>query len=408
MNRDDVAAFVYERPPSEAAEVLRRLDPDQAATVLSAGSEEGTAAIVQALDPMRAAGLLARLDSAERSRRLEHLPDPVARELDELLAYPAGTAGSFMDPRVTIFRPDENVAQVMLRLRTLRDRRISDLMIADAEGRLIGLLALQDLIAGDAEATLGSLEVREPLSVQPMTRQEVVVEMLRDHKLSTLAVTDLEGTLIGVLRHDALVKAARNDAIADMQKMVGAAKEERALSSPMFAVKNRLPWLQANLGTAFLAAAVVGLFDATIAKFTALAVLLPVVAGQSGNTGAQALAVTMRGLALREIRTSQWARVLKKEMITGAVNGVAVSLVTATGVYFWSGNVGLTLVIGIAMVVSMIAAATAGVLIPVALTALRKDPATASSIILTTVTDVVGFFTFLGLATLLSDMLAGV
>jgi magnesium transporter len=187
--------------------------------------------------------------------------------------------------------------------------------------------------------------------------------------------------------------------------MVGASKEERALSPVGFAVRRRLPWLQINLATAFLASAVVGLFEQTIAQFTALAVLLPVVAGQSGNTGAQALAVTLRGLALREIRLRHWVRVAGKELGAGALNGVAVALVTALGVYVWSGSNGLALVIGTAMVGSMVIASVAGASVPMVLTALRQDPAQASSVILTTVTDCMGFLSFLGLATVLKGLL---
>jgi magnesium transporter len=186
---------------------------------------------------------------------------------------------------------------------------------------------------------------------------------------------------------------------------VGASEQERALSSPLFAVKKRLPWLQINLLTAFLAASVVGLFEETIATVTALAVLLPVVAGQSGNTGAQALAVTMRGLALREVRTRHWLRVVTKEVLAGAGNGVAVALTTSAAVWFWSDSSGLALVIGVSMVISMTLAGLSGAAIPMILTALRQDPAQSSSIVLTTVTDVAGFFSFLGIATLLSSML---
>jgi magnesium transporter len=182
-------------------------------------------------------------------------------------------------------------------------------------------------------------------------------------------------------------------------------RDERALSGPWFAVRKRLPWLQINLLTAFLAAAVVGIFESTIAKFTALAVLLPVVAGQSGNAGAQALAVTMRGLVLREIGLRQWRQVLGKEAAAGLLNGFAVAATTALGVYVWSGSLGLVLVISAAMVISMIAAGVAGALVPVLLHRFGQDPATASSIILTTVTDVVGFFSFLGIATAAASLL---
>jgi len=218
-------------------------------------------------------------------------------------------------------------------------------------------------------------------------------------------VTDFEGRIVGVIRHESLMAAAQAEATADVQTMVGASKDERALSKVSFAVRRRLPWLQVNLGTAFLAAAVVGLFEGTIAQFTALAVLLPVVAGQSGNTGSQALAVTMRGLALREIRGRHWLRVSMKEAAAGAINGVAVALVTALAVYMWSDSAGLTAVIAVAMVTSMAIAGLAGASIPMILERLGQDPAQASSIVLTTVTDVVGFFSFLGLATIAAGVL---
>jgi magnesium transporter len=161
-----------------------------------------------------------------------------------------------------------------------------------------------------------------------------------------------------------------------------------------------MPWLQVNLLTAFLAAAVVGIFENTIAQVTALAVLLPVVAGQSGNAGAQALAVPMRGLALREITIRQWARVMRKEVFAGFMNGLAIAVTCGIGVYLWSGSLALVAVIAVSMVMAMVAAGFAGAIIPIVLTRLGQDPATSSSILLTTVTDVAGFFSFLGIATL--------
>ncbi len=162
-----------------------------------------------------------------------------------------------------------------------------------------------------------------------------------------------------------------------------------------------MPWLQINLLTAFLAASVVGLFESTIAQFTALAILLPVVAGQSGNAGAQALAVTMRGLALSEITVRHWLVVMFKEVRVGLLNGLTIALTCGIGVYLWSGSLGLVAVICLAMVVAMITAGFAGAVVPIALVRLGQDPAQSSSIILTTVTDVAGFFSFLGIATLL-------
>jgi magnesium transporter len=190
-----------------------------------------------------------------------------------------------------------------------------------------------------------------------------------------------------------------------MQTMVGVIKDERALSPTIFATRKRMPWLQINLVTAFIAAAVVGLFENTIAQFTALAVLLPVVAGQSGNTGAQSMAVTMRGLVLKEIYPRMWGRIIFKEFNVGLMNGIAIALTTGAGVYLWSHSSGLTLVIMLSMILSMIIASVSGAMIPMMLTVTGHDPAQSSSIFLTTVTDVAGFFSFLGIATLLMHML---
>jgi magnesium transporter len=316
-------------------------------------------------------------------------------------------AGNLMDARVALFRSDTSVAEALDRIRELRDRRVSDLVIADSEGEFHGVVRLQDVVGADPESSLAELKSPRALSVHPMTPRDEVVELLNEHRLSSLPVVDLQNRVVGIIRQAGLLEAAQEDAISDLQQMVGGSSEERALSPPIVGVRSRLPWLNINLVTAFLAASVVGIFESTIARFTAVAVLLPVVAGQSGNTGAQALAVTMRGLALREIRVSHGFRVLMKELIIGFVNGVAIAIVTSIGVYLWSRNWGLSIVMFTAMIVSMVAASAAGALIPIVLVKLNRDPATASSIILTTVTDIVGFFTFLGLATLLAEMLAG-
>ena len=233
-----------------------------------------------------------------------------------------------------------------------------------------------------------------------MASREEITDILETHKISELPVIDARGCLAGIIRYDALISAVQNETSADIQTMVGVSKDERALSPIPFAVRKRLPWLQINLATAFLASAVVGLFEGTIAHFTALAVLSPIVAGQAGNTGQQALAVTMRGLALREISAHNWWRMIYKEMSTGFINGVAIALTTAFFVYLWSHSLSMAAVIAAAMVLSMVAPGFAGAIIPLILTILDQDPAQASSIILTTVTDCTGFGTFLGIATL--------
>jgi magnesium transporter len=335
---------------------------------------------------------------------METLPSGLAQELSDLARHPADTAGALMDPRVGAFAGDTTVRTVLSRLRRMK-RRVYDVFVVDAEGRVTGIVPLQDLALAATDQSVGALARPAVPKVPATAGREEIVEAMAGGSTPTLAVVDFEDRLLGVLSHTALVAAAENEASADIQTMVGASKEERALSPALFAVRKRLPWLQINLATAFLAASVVGLFEETIEQVTALAILLPVVAGQSGNSGAQALAVTMRGLFLREIRVRNWPRVVLKELAVGALNGLAVALVCAAGVYVWSRSPGLSLVIGVAMVLAMIVAGIAGAAIPTILSAVGQDPAQSSSIILTTVTDVAGFFTFLGLARLFASML---
>jgi magnesium transporter len=361
--------------------------------------------VVAKLDPNRTTALLQRLDAEERERCLAALDRSAVTELRELAAYPADTAGALMDPRVTSFRPDATVDAVINRIRRFRNRRIQDVFLVGYDGKLVGALSLQDVVLADAHTRLEDLSDGVPVSVRGMSSREEVCETFETHRSNSLPVVDFEGRLLGVLRQREIMQAAQEEATGDAVRMVGASADERALSSPLFSIRKRLPGLEVNLLTAFLAAAVVGLFENTIARVTALAVLLPVVAGQSGNTGAQALAVTMRGLALREVRTRQWFQVVGKEVLAGTGNGIAVALTTAAAVYLWSRSTGLALVIAVSMVISMMLAGLAGAAIPMLLTALRQDPAQSSSIILTTVTDVTGFFSFLGIATLLASLL---
>ena len=401
--QDTAALFASDPELGKAA--LTRMNPECAASVLA---ELGANAreIVVGLDLGRVGHLLSRLAESRRQPLLDSLPPEVRDELLEIISYPIGTAGALMDARVAAFPATITVGVALEQVSRMRDRRVSDVVLTGPDGGFIGALPLLELVGSEPHQHLSDLSPPSPVQVQPMTPVEEVVELLNRYRLSSLPVVNLQNEVVGILRHTSLVNAAQENAAIDAARMVGVSKEERALASPWIGVKSRLPWLNINLLTAFLAASVVGLFEGTIAKFTALAVLLPVVAGQSGNTGAQALAVTMRGLALRELRPSHLKRLLAKELAVGFINGCAIAVVTGVGVYAWSRNFGLTLVMFISMIGSMIAASLSGATIPVVLVKLRRDPATASSIILTTITDIVGFFAFLGLATLLANLIS--
>lgn len=402
----EIAALLAEQPPHALLPVWRNLASDIEHAVLPLLPAALAAHLLSELEPTESVALLNRFDAEQREQYLNALNAEVAAELRANMARTPGSAGALMDPRFLAFDESLLVTDTLTRLRRAHRRGLREIYLVGEGGKLEGRVEIQDLALAPLQQTLGAL--RQPIIavVDEAVPTEELVEVLEQHAgLSELPVIDFSGRLVGVIHQSELVSAMQEETSLDIQTMVGASKDERALSSPIFAMSKRLPWLQVNLLTAFLAASVVGLFEGTISKFTALAVLLPVVAGQSGNAGAQALAVTMRGLMLREISVRHWPRVVAKEVSVGLLNGIGISVTTAIGVYIWSRSLGLVLVIVAAMVISMVAAGFAGALVPITLRRMGQDPAQSSSIILTTVTDVVGFSSFLGIATLLSGLL---
>jgi magnesium transporter len=234
--------------------------------------------------------------------------------------------------------------------------------------------------------------------------QETVAQLLAKYHYLAIPVLDRDGRLVGVVDADRVIRVIQQEATEDMHRMVGLSGEEHAYTPWQQAIGRRLAWLYINLATAFLAGAVVALFESTIARWTALAVFLPIIAGQGGNSGMQTLTVVVRGMALGEVPRDLAMKVLGKEIVMGLLNGLAIGLITGLLGYWWRGDAVLGLVVGLGMLLNMLAAALSGILIPMSLRCLRIDPALASSIILTTITDVVVFFAFLGLAALAMKM----
>jgi magnesium transporter len=403
----DIARLYARMTAVDAAALAVRLNADLSSRGIAMMENPAAATLLAAMDPAEAARLVGRLPADDRERLIANVAEKLRADLQEILSYPPASAGSVMEANVAQFKIQTPVEQALAWLRETRSQRVTDLVITDETGRFEGVVHIQDLVGADPTTPVGALMDAGAVSIHPMAPREEVVDLINSRRLMSVPVVDSARRVVGVIRYGALLEAAQETAATDVQQMFGASKEEGALSSPWLGIRSRLPWLYLNLVTAFLAAFVVGLFESTLAKFTALAVLLPVVAGQSGNTGAQALAVAIRGLALREIRPAHALRVIRKEVVVGLVNGLSIAVVTALGAYLWSGSRGLALVMFLAMSGSMLIASCAGAAVPMVLKRLGRDPAVASSIFLTTITDVVGFMSFLGLATLLSGMLTG-
>lgn len=405
LSISEVADFLQQQSTVDKIRIWNGLLVDNASRLLTLLPAAVVKTLIQEGEPSHTARILVRVEKDQRDDLLSQVDKFRQRELMTLVDYPADSAGALMDTRFLTLVSDYSVRDAFNKIKRFKPDFTQQLYTVDADGVLSGRIELHQLALANEQDELSTLIEPIHAVVETTATREEVIDQLENQKISDLPVVDINGKLVGVVRHDTLLDAFRQETSADLMTMVGANRNEQALSKISFVVRKRLPWLTINLFTAFLAAAVVGIFEGIIAKFTALAILLPVVAGQSGNTGAQALAVTMRGLALREIGESQWLRVARKEIGAAFINGCAIAAFTSLAVFFWSSSTGLAFVIGISMVIAMVAAAFAGVLIPITLSALGQDPAQSSSILLTTVTDVVGFSTFLGIATALSGIL---
>ena len=389
-----LAATLKAHPPGEAAALLESIAPAQACEALIE------------LNPSFTQDILAALPEEKRKTIVSAAPAEIAAQWERNGSYEEHTVGRVMEPAYAVLRQEMTVDEAIEMLRgVVKTAFVTYAYVTDAAGKLEGLVTMRDLLFASHTARVADIMLRDVFAFRPKMPMADAMRASMSRHYPVYPVCDKKQRLLGLVRGQAIFEAEAFEITAQAGSMVGVEKEER-ISTPMIrSFRFRHPWLQINLLTAFLAASVVGLFEHTIAQFTALAVLMPVVAGQSGNSGAQALAVTMRGLALREIGVNAWSRVLRKEVAAGLMNGLGIALVTSLAVYVWSKSPGLALVIGLAMIASMTIAGIAGAFIPIMMSRFGQDPATSSTIVLTTVTDVSGFFSFLGIATLLSFLL---
>lgn len=400
---EEARALVRALPRALAGAALAELDQEKAVELLAEFSVAQLADFFAELPDHAIADLAAAMPAPKRRAVIHGLGPEKAAAVAALLRYPPDTAGGIMSDRFIALPAGQTVQQCQEQLRARAEHRpedISYLYVVDAQGRLVGVVPLRDLVFARPDRRIDELMLREVKFLRVDADQEVLAREFEHYHYLALPVVDEAGKLVGIVKASDALEIARAEATEDMQLMVGLSGEERALTPWHKAVGKRLPWLYLNLGTAFLAAFVVGLFESTIARWTALAVFLPVIAGQGGNAGMQTLTVIVRDLALGELSRGDGWKALAKELTLGLINGLAVGLVVGLAGYLWKGSLALGVVAMSAMFLNQVAAALAGVTIPLGLKSLRIDPALASSIFLTTVTDVAGFFFFLGLALL--------
>lgn len=392
--------------PQEIAAQCRSLGAAEAAKLLADIPAADATGILQSLLPNVAQDILGHLPAEKVRAILAVTPEPIARTWRLEARYPEGSVGSLMEAPVAVFRPDDTVGATIEKLREItKEKFITYCFVTDGKDRLIGVITMRDLLLNNRERRLDELMLRDVFSLAPDTSLLDAMKSTISRHYPVYPVCDASGHLVGLVRGQALAEAQAFELTAQAGSMVGVEKEERLATPWLRSFLFRHPWLQLNLLTAFIAAAVVGFFQTTLDKIVLLAVFLPVLAGQSGNTGCQSLAVALRAMTLGEMKEGKEWSALVKEALLGLANGALVGVTAGAGMVVYAKMQGnaqawqLGGIVFLAMVGACIVSGACGVLVPSLLRRVGADPATASSIFLTTATDVVSMGLFLGLAT---------
>lgn len=370
-------------------EIITVLPNEQIALALQELESDDAVYILEDMDESEQADILARIPFTERIR--------LRRSLD----YPEESAGRRMQADFVAVPPYWNVGQTIDYLRDNADlpERFSQIFVIDPTFRLVGAVDLDRILREQRDGRIEEIMRETRHAVPAEMDQEEAAQIFERYDLLSAAVVDENERLVGVLTIDDVVDVINEEAQEDILRLGGVGDEELS-DSVVETTKSRFTWLLVNLGTAVLASVVIGLFDATIQQMVALAVLMPIVASMGGNAGTQTMTVTVRALATKDLDIYNAGRIIRRELMVGVLNGALFALLIGVVATVWFSTIGLGFVIAIAMIINMVSAALAGIFVPLILDRLGVDPAIASSVFVTTVTDVVGFFAFLGLAAL--------
>ena len=398
--------------PEDAADVIEEVSDTQAIDLIEELSVQSAAASVEEIPSDRQADLLAELDEEDAAAILGEMSPKEAQEVRRLLSYDPNSAGGLMITEYVAYNESDRVRNVLLDLEanreTYKDYPVQYLYVLDKTGRLIGVLRMHDLFFAPVDADLISLMIRDPLKIPVTATIRRVKEFFDTHKLFGVPVVDPKDRLVGVVLPEAVEEASVKRAERQFLGLSGIIGGDEFRSMPLLVRSGRrLSWLSLNIVLNIIAASVIAYYQDTLAAVIALAVFLPMISDMSGCSGNQAVAVSMRELTLGLIRPKEILRVISKEMGLGALNGVALGILLGGAAILWKGNPYLALVVGGALVVNTILAVTLGGILPLILKSIRLDPALVSSPVLTTVTDMCGFFLVLNFASIILPRLVG-
>jgi magnesium transporter len=405
--REAAFSLLAERNGRLAMEAISELGPETGATLLATRSAEEIAKLAQEIPSDDAAALIDYLPEELSVAVLDLMRPKESGVVENLLEYAEQTAGRIMNPHVFALSEELTVGEAITELQSNRDvEMVFYLYVVDERRHLVGVVSLRRLLLVSPETPLKRIMTADLISARVDMDQEEVARQVASYNLLAIPVVDEENKLVGVITVDDVIDVIKDEATEDIYRLAGVAGDEKVFTSPKETFRKRLPTLAIQLVTLFAAAAVIAVFEPTIAKVTALAVFMPVVAGMGATAATQTLTVMVRGLALGELTWSNSRKALLKEVALGVGNGILLGVVAAIVTWAAKGDPVLGLLLGLAMIINLFIAAAAGTLVPIGLRAANLDPALSSSVVVTTMTDVLGFATFLGLATLFLRYLA--
>lgn len=409
----DVAHLLESSPPKERDLLWQMIDPELQGDVLQYLSDDIQTIYLKRMNPEEFLTATEGLETDDIADLLQQLPDTIIQEVlvsmdaqdrhrvEAVLSYPEDTAGGLMNTDTITIRADITIDVVMRYLRRHQSlpESTDSLLVVSRKDHFIGVLPVTRMLVSDPNITVREVMDTDCIVIKADMPDSEVANLFEKFDLISAPVVDDNDTLLGRITIDDVVDVIREDADHSLMSMAGLDEDEDTFSPVLLTARRRAVWLGINLLTAFLASAVIGIFDATIEKVVALAVLMPIVASMGGIAGSQTLTVVIRGMALGHISSSNTPWLLNRELIVGVINGTLWAVVVAGVAVLWFNDLTLGFIIGAAIVINLIVAVLAGATLPLILKWMKIDPALAGSVLLTTVTDVVGFMAFLGLAT---------
>jgi magnesium transporter len=420
----NAVALLTTRHPADQADLLEELDehvleklipalsPDQAADIFEHLDEEVRADVLARMSPAAVASILDRVEDDVEADIVQDLPPEQVRQVlplledrlvvEQLLTHAEESAGGLMSPDVLALRGEWTVDETLRFLRRQKPDSSQPyyLYVVDPEGRLEGIVSLRSLIVSDPGTRLEDIMSTEVISIPAESDREVVAERMRHYSLLALPVVDGDGRLLGVISADDVLDVQVEEATEDIYKMAGLGVKEWAFSPVWESAGRRVPWLAFNMVWAFAGATIIGIFEGTISQVAALAIFMPMIAGQAGNSGIQTATIVVRSMALGELTTADVVPMLRKEWALGLIKGVIFGSVLCIVAWLVKSDAAFGLIAGAAMFLNMLVASTTGVVVPMTLRRLGMDPATIAGVFDTMVTDLMGFLIYLGLATI--------